>query len=149
MIDPITAFSAVSSAATAISKAVKAGRDLNSLGHQIAKYATAEADLQFGESNKKKSKFSFTEDVAIERHFKKEELKQKRDELRSLFLLYGAPGQWERLQAEIASVRKERADYLKKLAKQKRDRLNAMLIIIGVLFAVGAIALEIWFLKTL
>ena len=47
MIDPITAFSAVSTAANAISRAVKAGRDLNSLGHQIAKYATAEADLQF------------------------------------------------------------------------------------------------------
>ena len=51
--------------------AVKAGRDLNSLGHQIAKYATAEADLQFGESKKKASRFSFTEDKAIERHFKR------------------------------------------------------------------------------
>ena len=78
MIDPITAFSAVSTAANAISRAVKAGRDLNSLGHQIAKYATAEADLQFGESKKKQSRFSFTEDKAIERHFKKEELRQKR-----------------------------------------------------------------------
>ena len=65
MIDPITAFSAVSTAANAISRAVKAGRDLNSLGHQIAKYATAEADLQFGESKKKQSRFSFTEDKAI------------------------------------------------------------------------------------
>ena len=149
MIDPITAFSAVSTAANAISRAVKAGRDLNSLGHQIAKYAKAEADLQFGESKKKASRFSFTEDKAIERHFKKEELRQKRDELRSLFLLYGAPGQWERLQAEIASVRKERADYLKKMAEKRRQTINVMLVIGGVILAIGAIALEIWFLKSL
>lgn len=149
MIDPITAFSAVSTAANAISRAVKAGRDLNSLGHQIAKYATAEADLQFGESKKKQSRFSFTEDKAIERHFKKEELRQKRDELRSLFLIYGAPGQWERLQAEIASVRKERADYLKKMAEKRRQTINVLIIVGSILLAVGAIALEVWVLKNL
>lgn len=149
MIDPITAFSAVSTAANAISRAVKAGRDLNSLGHQIAKYATAEADLQFGESKKKQSRFSFTEDKAIERHFKKEELRKKRDELRSLFLIYGAPGQWERLQADIASVRKERADYLKKMAEKRRQTINVVIIVGSILLAVGAIALEVWFLKNL
>ena len=63
--------------------------------------------------------------------------------------MYGAPGQWERLQAEIASVRKERADYLKKMAEKRRQTINVMLVIGGVILAIGAIALEIWFLKSL
>ena len=58
MIDPITAFSAVSAASGAISSAIKAGRDLSSLGGPIAKYAKAEAELNFGATRKKNSIFS-------------------------------------------------------------------------------------------
>ena len=55
MVDPLSAYAAISSAAGAISAAVKAGRDLASLGGQISKYAKAEADLQHGASTKKNS----------------------------------------------------------------------------------------------
>lgn len=105
MIDPVSAFAAVSAGHAAIMKAVQIGKDLNSLSSSISKYAQGEAELQFGASKKKKSKFSFAEDSAIEKHFKKEKLNDMRNELRSVFQLYGKPGQWERLQAEIASER--------------------------------------------
>ncbi len=46
-------------------------------------------------------------DDAIDQHFKEEEQKRLKDELRSIFLLYGSSGQWERLQATIAHARAE------------------------------------------
>ena len=105
MIDPISAFSAVTAGHAAIKKAVEMGKDLSSLGKSISLYAQGEAELQFGESKKKKSRFSIAEDSAIEKHFKKERLEDMRNELRGLFAIYGKAGQWERLQAEIASER--------------------------------------------
>ena len=48
-----------------------------------------------------------------------------RDELREIFLLYGSPGQWERLQGEIASVRAEKKRQVKTIrdAKERRKQL--------------------------
>ena len=108
MIDPITAFSAVSAASGAISSAIKAGKDLHSLSGPIGKYAKAEAELQFGATRKKNSifsKMSGAEQAGIDEFFRKEELDNMRKELRSIFQIYGKPGQWERLQAEIANHR--------------------------------------------
>ena len=53
MIDPMSAFAAISAASSAISSAVKAGKDLHSLSGPISKYAKAEAELNFGATRKK------------------------------------------------------------------------------------------------
>ena len=45
MIDPISALSACTMAADAISKSIKAGKDLHSLSGPISRYAKAEAEL--------------------------------------------------------------------------------------------------------
>ena len=115
MLDPISAFAAITAGHKTIMGAIKIGKDLSSLSTAIGKYAQGEANLQFGESQKKKSRFSLAEDSAIEKHFKKEALDDMRNELRSMFLLYGKAGQWERLQSEIA---RERAAIKKELAIQ-------------------------------
>ncbi len=57
MIDPISAFTAISAASGAISSAIKAGKDLSSLSGQISRYAKAEAELNFGATRKKNSIF--------------------------------------------------------------------------------------------
>ena len=139
MIDPITAFAAISAGHKAIMKAVQIGKDLSSLSSAVGRYAQGEAQLQFAETQKKKSRFSFAEDSAIEKHFKKEQLDTMRDELRSMFLLYGKPGQWERLQAEIAS---ERARIKKELEKQQKikDR-NEIIIAVTVVLIVGLLGI--------
>jgi hypothetical protein len=105
MIDPVSAFAAVSAGHSALMKAVQMGKDINSLSSAVQRYAQGKAELQFGASRKKKAKFSFAEDSAIEKHFRKEKLEDMRKELRSIFQIYGKPGQWERLQAEIANER--------------------------------------------
>ncbi len=139
MLDPISAFAAISAGHKAIMKAVQIGKDLSSLSSAVGRYAQGEAQLQFAETQKKKSRFSFAEDSAIEKHFKKEQLDTMRDELRSMFLLYGKPGQWERLQAEIAS---ERARIKKELEKQQKikDR-NEIIVAVTVVLIVGLLGI--------
>tara|TARA_A100001201_G_scaffold137633_1_gene127721 strand:+ start:246 stop:707 length:462 start_codon:yes stop_codon:yes gene_type:complete len=109
MIDPMSAFAAVSAASSAISSAIQAGKDLSSLSGPISKYAKAEAELQAGAKAKKNSffsKFGGVEANAIDEFFKKEEVAESRAKLREIFMIYGKAGQWERLQAEIARQRK-------------------------------------------
>jgi hypothetical protein len=147
MIDPITAFATLSAGHSAIMKGIKMGKDLSSLSNAVSKYASGEAELQFGASYKKKSRFSIAEDSAIEKHFKKERLDDMRKELRSMFQLYGKVGQWERLQAEIA---KERASIKAELEKQaKRRETITTIIVLPIALAViaGGVGLLLTYLK--
>ena len=145
MIDPLSAYAAITSAAGAISAAVKAGRDLASLSAPISRYAKAEAELQHGANAKKNgffSKLGVVEENAIEKHFKQEEVKRLRDEMRSLFQLYGSPGQWERLQQTIAEERARQQKALK-LAQYKKDQLITF-IIVGAIAIGGVIAIIVY-----
>lgn len=108
MIDPISAFAAVKSAHSIIMQGVKIGKDLSSMSGYISRWAIGEANLDMKAEKKGSSlfgKFSSVEAEAIQAHLRKEELRNMRNELREIFALYGSPGQWERLQGEIAAVR--------------------------------------------
>jgi len=142
MLDPISAFAAITAGHKTIMGAIKIGKDLSSLSTAIGKFAQGEAHLQHAEAQKKKSKFSFAEDSAIEKHFKKEALEDMRDELRKAFQYFGKAGQWERLQAEIAQ---ERARIKKELAEQQRikDR-NLMITTVTALVVLGTVAIVAW-----
>jgi len=147
MIDPISAFAAVNTAASAISTAIKAGKDLSSLAGPISKYAQAEAQLNFGAAKKKKGSFSKmtgAEQAGIDEFFRKEELDTLRDEMRSVFMLYGKPGAWERLQAEIA---RQRAAQKEELERRAKVRETIMVCIVGfLLVGVGGGGLLLWIL---
>ena len=112
------------------------GRDLSSMSNAVSRYAQGEAELQFGAARKKKSKFSLAEDSAIEKHFRKEKLEDMRNELRSIFQLYGKPGQWERLQAEIANERAEIKKRLEEEAKKKDLILSIAISVVLITVAV-------------
>lgn len=126
MIDPISAFAALSAGHSAIMKGIQMGKDLSSLSGAVSRYAQGEAELQWGEAKKKKAKFSMAEDSAIEKHFKKEKLEDMRNELRSIFQLYGKAGQWERLQAEIANERV----LIKKALEEEAARKERIILIV-------------------
>lgn len=137
MIDPMSAFAAVSAATSAISSAIQAGKDLSALSGPISKYAKAEAELQAGAKAKKNSffsKFGGVEANAIDEFFKKEEVAEARTKLREIFMLYGKQGQWERLQAEIARQRKLEMD---KVEQELRIRKIKQQISICILIAIG------------
>lgn len=135
MVDPLIAFAAIKTASASISAAVKAGRDLSSLAGPITKYAKAEAELQFGAAKKKRSifaKLGATDESAIEKHFRQEEVRRLRKDMRELFMLYGSPGQWERLQATIAEERAEKQKQLR-LAEHKRQQMVQIIMAILVI----------------
>jgi hypothetical protein len=138
MIDPISAFSMLTTAHSALKKMASMGKDLSSATKAISSYAKAEAELGFAKEQKKKGIFGSVMDNAIEEHFKEEEQKRLKDELRSLFLLYGADGigQWERLQATIASARAKHRKQLKEM-QRIRDR-NTLIVVCTILITLGA-----------
>ncbi len=135
MIDPVSAFAALSAGHSAIKKGIQMGRDLASLSNAVTRYAQGEAELQFGAARQKKARFSLAEDSAIEKHFRKEQLDTMRNELRSIFQLYGKPGQWERLQAEIANERSRIKKALE--AEAKRKDLIITIIVSTLLIGIG------------
>tara|TARA_R100000900_G_C3271045_1_gene151707 strand:+ start:85 stop:543 length:459 start_codon:yes stop_codon:yes gene_type:complete len=149
MIDPFTAFAALKAASGSISSAIKVGRDLTSMGGAVAKWAKAEASLQVVANQKPGvfGKLTGAEQNAIDAHFRNEEAKRLRDEMRELFVLYGSPGQWDRLQSEIAAERARQAAAVKEQLRKQKLRHN---IIIGVVLGIigfGLITLEVMYLK--
>lgn len=141
MIDPISALSACTMAADAISKSIKAGKDLHSLSGPISRYAKAEAELNFGAQRKKNSffsKFTGAEQAGIDEFFKQEDLRQKREEMRQIFQYFGKPGQWERLQAEIARQRQLQKEELERRAKT-RDLIILWTVLPTILIAGAAV----------
>ena len=149
MIDPISAFAMLTSAHSALKKMATMGRDLSSATKFVTQYAKAEAELGFAKEQKKKGIFGSVMDQAIEQHFKEEEQRRLKDELRSLFLLYGSDGmgQWQRLQATIAEAR---AKHRKHLQEQQRIKDRNVMIIVGTtltILGVGGIILFANYLK--
>ena len=143
MIDPISAFGALTAAHGAIKKCVEMGKDLASASSAIEKYAKAEAELGFGkERKKKKSLFGGIMDSAIEQHFKEEEQARLKKELRSLFQLYGSAGQWERLQATIARARAEHKKQLEAQARQRDIIIKTVIVVLVVV--VGGTGMYYW-----
>jgi hypothetical protein len=150
MIDPISAFSIISSAAGAISGSIKAGKDLSSLAGPISRYAKAEAELNFGAARKKKSIFSKmtgAEQAGIDEFFKQEQLDELRKEMRSIFQIYGKPGAWERLQAEIARQRQIQKDELERRAKVRDAIILWTALPAIVIGGAGLLYLFVMFLK--
>ena len=147
MIDPVSAFAMLTSAHSAISKICKMGKDLSSATKFVTQYAKAEAELGFAKEQKKKGIFGSVMDEAIEKHFQEEEQARLKAELRTLFLLHGSYGQWERLQATIASAR---AEHRKRLKEQQRIRDRNLMITVGVvsfILGIGGLIMLINYLK--
>ena len=135
MIDPISAFAMLTSAHSALKKCVSMGKDLSSATNAIASYAKAEAELGFAKEQKKKGIFGSVMDQAIEKHFQEEEQARLKSELRTLFLLHGSVGQWERLQATIAQARAEHRKQLQE--KQRIQDRNTLIVVCTVLVIAG------------
>ena len=69
--------------------------------------------------------------------------------MREMFLLYGSPGQWERLQKEIATERKRQATLLKQKIDAARRKKNIILWTIGGILGLGFLAIEYYIITNL
>jgi len=148
MIDPMTAIAAVTAASSSISSAIKAGKDISGLGNSLAKYAKAEAELNFAANRKKNSffaKLTGAEASGIDKFFKQEELRQEREKLREVFMLYGKMSQWQNLQKAIAEERQRFRDEIKRRA-EFRDTIYQIVgaVFLLIVFAAGAVGIAIF-----
>ena len=112
----------------------------------------AEAQLEHHSSKKGKSilgKFSSVEQTAIEAHLRKEEVRRMKDELKDVILIHGSPGQWERLQAEIAHVKKEHKMRIKKLEAIKRKARDRIIYSVAIVVLIVFLYYEYQILKDL
>ena len=117
-----------------LSAAVKAGRDLAALLVRLQN--TQRLKLSYSSALLKEkgifAKLGATDESAIEKHFRQEEVRRLRKDMRELFMLYGSPGQWERLQATIAEERAEKQKQLR-LAEHKRQQMVQIIMAILVI----------------
>jgi hypothetical protein len=87
------------------------------------------------------------EQAGIDAFFKQEQLDELRKEMRSIFQIYGKPGAWERLQAEIARQRQIQKDELERRAKV-RDAIILWTVLPTILIGgAGLLYLFVMFLK--
>ena len=117
--------SAANSAYAVIKKAVTNGRELSSVAASIGVMLDSETKLKEA-SNKKSSPFTKLLGKGasdFEAFQKLEEMKDNRNSLRSMCMLYGKPGTWERFVQFEAEARKRRAEALKRAEEEAEKRL--------------------------
>ena len=146
MLDPLTAFAAVKSGISLIEQGIKTGKQIHDMGSEIAKWANAESSLDIHASNRGKGGWlsklglSSIEEDAMAAYLRKKELREKRERLRELFLLYAKNGlkEWENLQAEIANLRRKKKEELRRqIEERKKLQKIFLLILVLVLIAIG------------
>ena len=112
MLDPLSAYAACKSGIALIEQGIKTGKKLHDLASSVSKWANAESSLDVHAANKGKggmlSKLGLSsiEEDAMAAYLRKKEIKEKKERLREIFLLYADNGlqEWENLQAEIGRL---------------------------------------------
>tara|TARA_R100000234_G_C5003581_1_gene181509 strand:+ start:8033 stop:8509 length:477 start_codon:yes stop_codon:yes gene_type:complete len=146
MIDPVTAIAGASAAFNAIKKGIQVGRDLESMGKDLARWGGAMADLDFAEKQAQRPPWykalgGGVEAQAMEIFAAKKKAESMRKEMKDyISYLYG-PSSWEEILQIEADLRKQKREheYRKIELRQKITEwtLGVILFIIcvGCLFA--------------
>ena len=150
MLDPLSAYAACKSGIALIEQGIKTGKKLHDLASSVSKWANAESSLDVHAANKGKggmlSKLGLSsiEEDAMAAYLRKKEIKEKKDQLREIFLLYADNGlqEWENLQAEIGRLRKRKKEQLRQEMEEREQIKKA--IGIGVLVVMILLSVVIY-----
>ena len=150
MLDPLSAYAACKSGIALIEQGIKTGKKLHDLASSVSKWANAESSLDVHAANKGKggmlSKLGLSsiEEDAMAAYLRKKEIKEKKDRLREIFLLYSDNGlqEWENLQAEIGRLRKKKKEQLRQEMEEREQIKKA--IGIGVLVVLILLSVVIY-----
>tara|TARA_R110002020_G_scaffold24063_11_gene79512 strand:- start:168 stop:611 length:444 start_codon:yes stop_codon:yes gene_type:complete len=130
--DPITI---ATSAFAAIKSGVSVGKELHSLSGQIIKFVK-QMNVVEEEHKKEKSKwFTTTNEEALDSYFKLKQVHDMENQLREMFMLYGAPNAWSEFIAIRTDIKKKRQAAI---AKKKKEREDFIMIC-----AYGALAIAL------
>jgi len=150
MLDPLSAYAACKSGIALIEQGIKTGKKIHDLASSVSKWANAESSLDVHAANKGKggmlSKLGLSsiEEDAMAAYLRKKEIKEKKDRLREIFLLYADNGlqEWENLQAEIGRLRKRKKEQLRREMEEREQIKKA--IGIGVLVVLVLLSVLIY-----
>ena len=114
--DPI---SIATTAFTVIKQGVSVGKELHSLSGQIIKFVK-QMNVVEEEHKKEKSKwFTSSNEEALDTYFKLKQVHDMENQLREMFMLYGAPNAWSEFVAIRTDIKKKR---IAAIAKKKKER---------------------------
>ena len=120
--DPI---SIATTAFTVIKQGVSVGKELHSLSGQIIKFVK---QMNIVEEEHKKEKYKWytsSNEEALDTYFKLKQVHDMENQLREMFMLYGAPNAWSEFIAIRTDIKKKRQAAI---AKKKKDRENLIMI---------------------
>lgn len=134
-----------------IKQAIQNGKEIASVSDKIGVVLDSEEKLKHMVDKDKNSiynKFLGKSASDFEAFQKLEELKENRDNLRSMCRLYGRPGSWDRFIQFESEARAARAEARKQAIKDHNERMEmlgyaaAALVFVGVLGVLGYFALK-------
>jgi len=147
MLDPLSAYAACKSGIALIEQGVKTGKKLVDLSSSISKWVNGESSLDVHASNRGKGGIlaklglSSIEEDAMAAYLRKKEIKDQKDRLREIFLLYADNGlqEWENLQSEIATMRKKKKEQLRQAMEEREQIKKAIGISAIILLLIAAL----------
>ena len=114
--DPV---SIATSAFAAIKSGISVGKELHSLSGQIIKFVK-QMNVVEEEHKKEKSKwFTSSNEEALDTYFKLKQVHDMENQLREMFMLYGAPNAWSEFVAIRTDIKKKR---IAAIAQKKKER---------------------------
>tara|TARA_R100001443_G_scaffold50118_1_gene62388 strand:- start:1079 stop:1552 length:474 start_codon:yes stop_codon:yes gene_type:complete len=149
MLDPLSAYAACKSGIALIEQGVKTGKKLVDLSSSISKWVNGESSLDLHASNKGKggilSKLglSSVEEDAMAAYLRKKEIRDQKERLREIFLLYADNGlqEWENLQSEIATMRKRKKEQLRRQIEEREQIKKTIGVVIFVLLIASLVVI--------
>ena len=126
-----------------IKQAISNGRDIASVGSQIAKFVDGKETLQRKVSDKKNSPFyrgnDFEEFMALEA------IKEKEEELKQIMIIMGRPGLWNDWQKFQAEARKARQEAQEEARRKRQQMIEIAVISIACIVGLSILAIVIYF----
>jgi len=126
-----------------IKQAISNGRDIASVGSQIAKFVDGKETLQRKVSDKKNSPFykgnDFEEFMALEA------IKEKEEELKQIMIIMGRPGLWNDWQKFQAEARKARQEAQEAAQRKRQQIIEIAVLSIACIVGLSILAIVIYF----
>lgn len=125
-----------------IKQAVANGRDIASVGSQIAQFVQGKEDLQRKVNKKKNSAFHQGND--FEEFMALEAIKEKEDELKQFMILCGRPGLWSDWIKFQAEARKARLQAEEDARKRRQKILEITILSTAIVIGIGILSVIVY-----
>ena len=141
ILDPITAFTAATTAFTTVKKFVQAGQEFENCMGQMGKWYSAVSDFRKGQSMQKKPPLfkklfaaGSVEEEALALLIHEKKILEMEKELQALLNFRYGYGTWDELKEMRRKIRLKREQEVYKQAERKKDFIEALQIGFAVLF---------------